>query len=96
MPQQNQSFRDYHESETGHKYKKTQSRAVEQIDPERLTHYLALLEKNGYVVIDNVLSKETLKEIRMAVAPLLAQTGRNFFEGDNATHLLRDSQNIRL
>ncbi|MBL4630007.1 MAG: phytanoyl-CoA dioxygenase family protein, partial [Paraglaciecola sp.] len=73
---------NYSTLETAKKYKKTQSEAHEQIEPELLTDYLSVLERDGYVVIPDVLSKNALEKIRAAVEPLLNETGRNYFEGE--------------
>ncbi|RSM50469.1 phytanoyl-CoA dioxygenase [Actinoplanes sp. ATCC 53533] len=41
----------------------------------------AVLERDGYLVLEGLLSPEECEEIRAAVTPLLARTGRNAFEG---------------
>lgn len=76
------TLEDYTTLETANKYKKTHSNARTQIDPELLKKTLAAVEKEGYVVIPNVLSEQALNEIRTAVEPLLNDTGRNYFEGE--------------
>lgn len=42
---------------------------------------LAAIQRDGYVVLPNLLTPQELDEIREAVAPLLDRTGRNQFEG---------------
>lgn len=42
---------------------------------------LAALERDGYVILDNLLTETECEEIRAAVVPLLDNTGRNTFEG---------------
>lgn len=42
---------------------------------------LAALERDGYVILDNLLTEAECEEIRAAVVPLLGNTGRNTFEG---------------
>ncbi len=42
---------------------------------------VAALEREGYVVLENLLSPEECGRIRAAITPLLGKTGRNTFEG---------------
>jgi hypothetical protein len=42
---------------------------------------LATLDRDGYVILRDLVSPDTLSDIRSAVAPLLEHTGRNGFEG---------------
>ncbi|MFC9913243.1 phytanoyl-CoA dioxygenase family protein [Streptomyces sp. NPDC127197] len=42
---------------------------------------LAALERDGYVILDNLLTEAECADIRAAVTPLLDRTGRNTFEG---------------
>jgi len=42
---------------------------------------LAVLERDGYVVIEGLLSAEVCQEIAIAMDPLLGHVGRNVFEG---------------
>lgn len=77
-----QDYKSYNALETGKKYKKTQSNAVEKIDPEQLKQSLENLEQDGYVVIPDLLSSATLAQIRSKVGPLLGHKGRNYFEGE--------------
>lgn len=82
MPtQDNPTITDYAKLETAEKYKKTYSEAESQVDPEVIKTYLHKIEKDGYVIIPNVLSQQDLKHIREAVTPLLNEKGRNYFEG---------------
>jgi hypothetical protein len=50
--------------------------AFEHVEPD-----LAALERDGYVVIDGLLSTQACEEIAAAVDPLLGPVGRNAFEG---------------
>jgi ectoine hydroxylase-related dioxygenase (phytanoyl-CoA dioxygenase family) len=76
------SYKDYGSLETAKKYKKTQSGAVTQVDPDQLKQCLQSVNTDGYVIIPDLLSQKVIGEVRRAVAPLLAHTGRNFFEGE--------------
>lgn len=72
---------DYSAIETANKYKKTKSAALENIDQNWLQTSLQQVEKDGYVIIPNVLSPAEIDIISSAVATHLTHTGRNFFEG---------------
>jgi ectoine hydroxylase-related dioxygenase (phytanoyl-CoA dioxygenase family) len=76
-----QTVDDYSGSETANKYKKTKSTALKNIDQQWLQTSLQQVEKDGYVIIPNVLSPAEIDDIAAAVAPHLSRTGRNFFEG---------------
>lgn len=43
---------------------------------------LAAVERDGYVILENLLSPKECEHIRDAVTPLLNKTGRNTFEGE--------------
>ncbi|ABG42272.1 Phytanoyl-CoA dioxygenase [Paraglaciecola sp. T6c] len=63
------------------KYRQTQSEKVKLI-PEHVTRAdLKQVEKNGYIVIENVLSSDEITTVKNAILPLLNETGRNSFEG---------------
>lgn len=75
------NFDSYVSSETARKYKKSASDALSKVDRHMLDKQLAAVQRDGYVIIPNVLSAEQLHEIRQEVSPLLDSTGRNDFEG---------------
>jgi ectoine hydroxylase-related dioxygenase (phytanoyl-CoA dioxygenase family) len=52
------------------------------VDPELVDAELAAVERDGYVILENLLDDEECERIRAAVTPLLDKTGRNTFEGD--------------
>ena len=76
-----ENFDSYVSSETARKYKKSASDALSKVDRHMLDKQLAAVQRDGYVIIPNVLSAEQLHEIRQEVSPLLDSTGRNDFEG---------------
>ncbi|MBB6522495.1 phytanoyl-CoA dioxygenase family protein [Pseudoteredinibacter isoporae] len=76
------SLNAYHALETASKYKKTQSNASDQVDPEVFQQYLSKVLEEGYVVIPDLLSQEEIDQIRHEVEPMLSHRGRNFFEGE--------------
>lgn len=51
------------------------------VSPEVVAADLAEIERDGYVVLPDLLDGEELAAIRAGVAPLLDQVGRNAFEG---------------
>lgn len=63
------------------KYRRTKSEASSKIPREIVDADLAAVEKNGYVIIEKLLTDSELGQIREATAPLLDEVGRNDFEG---------------
>ncbi|MFE3987174.1 phytanoyl-CoA dioxygenase family protein [Nocardia tengchongensis] len=61
-------------------YRRTGSSGA-SIDPAVVDADLAALERDGYVILPDLLSPAELDEIREGVAPLLDRSGRNNFEG---------------
>lgn len=51
------------------------------VDPAVLDADLAALERDGYVVLPGLLSRQECDDLRAALTPLLGPTGRNAFEG---------------
>lgn len=51
------------------------------VDPQVAEADLAALQRDGYVVLPDLLTAEELAEIRASVVGLLDRTGRNAFEG---------------
>lgn len=62
-------------------YRTTRSDAVERVGQAIVEADLASIDRQGFVVIEDVLSEAELENIREAVAPLLEHQGRNDFEG---------------
>jgi ectoine hydroxylase-related dioxygenase (phytanoyl-CoA dioxygenase family) len=52
------------------------------VDPAVVEADLTALGREGYVILENLLSTEECERIRAAVTPLLYRTGRNTFEGE--------------
>ncbi|MFD6160484.1 phytanoyl-CoA dioxygenase family protein [Nocardia sp. NPDC060256] len=61
-------------------YRRTAS-SGESIDAAVSAADLAALQRDGYVILPDLLAPHELDEIREAVAPLLDRRGRNLFEG---------------
>ena len=72
---------DYISGDNAGKYRQTTSENAKQIPEEVTKADLAQIEKQGYVVIEDVLSAEELATIKAEIGPLLKETGRNAFEG---------------
>ena len=51
------------------------------VDPAIVDADMVALDRDGYVIWENVLSAEACQQIRDVVGPWLADTGRNSFEG---------------
>jgi ectoine hydroxylase-related dioxygenase (phytanoyl-CoA dioxygenase family) len=62
------------------RYPRTPS-AGEQVDKAVVDADLAQLDRDGYVILRDVLTPGDCADIRRAVQPLLSETGRNSFEG---------------
>ncbi|NUP26346.1 MAG: phytanoyl-CoA dioxygenase family protein [Nocardia sp.] len=55
--------------------------ATAETDPAVVEADLAALDRDGYVVWENLLTADECARLRAALDPLLARTGRNTFEG---------------
>lgn len=53
----------------------------DSVDPAVAEADLAMLRRDGYVILPDLLTADDLMEIREAVVPLLDLHGRNRFEG---------------
>lgn len=52
------------------------------VDPSIADADLAAVERDGYVILDDLISPEECERVRAAGTPLLDKTGRNNFEGE--------------
>lgn len=64
----------------GGKYRRTESGGA-SVDSAVVDADLAAVLRDGYVILENLLSPEEIDEIRGEVRPILDRTGRNNFEG---------------
>jgi hypothetical protein len=62
------------------RYKWTPSSGA-SVDPAIVDADMAALDRDGYVIWENLLSAEDCQQIRDVVRPWLGHTGRNSFEG---------------
>ncbi|MFR9749658.1 phytanoyl-CoA dioxygenase family protein [Nocardia sp. 004] len=51
------------------------------VDPAVVDADMAAIERDGYVILENLITPQDCERIRAAVTPLLDHTGRNTFEG---------------
>ncbi|GGL46552.1 phytanoyl-CoA dioxygenase family protein [Nocardia jinanensis] len=59
----------------------TANTSLRVIDPAVVAADLAAVERDGYIIWENLLTAEECERLRVAIAPLLGRTGRNTFEG---------------
>ncbi|WP_040842073.1 phytanoyl-CoA dioxygenase family protein [Nocardia brevicatena] len=52
------------------------------IDPAVVDADLESLDRDGYIIWENLITHDECEHIRAAIVPLLGQTGRNTFEGE--------------
>jgi phytanoyl-CoA dioxygenase PhyH len=53
------------------------------VDPTVVDTDIATLDRDGYVILENLISPGECERIRRAVTPLLDRAGRNAFEGEH-------------
>ena len=76
----NQSFSELLNTDLAGTYPRTASAGV-AVDPAVVDADLARVERDGYVILPDLLTAEQIADIRCAVLPLLDRQGRNAFEG---------------
>jgi hypothetical protein len=69
-----------------HRYKRTPS-SGSSVDSAVVDADLAALDRDGYVIWENLLSTEQCRQIREVVRPWLGHTGRNSFEGQRTQRI---------
>jgi ectoine hydroxylase-related dioxygenase (phytanoyl-CoA dioxygenase family) len=74
------SFQDLLGADLAGTYRRTVS-AGAGVDPALVDADLACVQRDGYVILPELLSADELVDIKAAVAPLLDRNGRNPFEG---------------
>ena len=71
---------DYYNAELAARHKSTAGSQA-QADPARVATLAEQLQQDGYIIIENLLSKDTVDSVREAAVPLFEHAGRNNFEG---------------
>lgn len=80
MKVENPAFEDLLHSDLAGTYPRTES-AGQSVDPAIVDADLAAMQRDGYVILPDLIGADQLDEIRQAVEPLLDPHGRNSFEG---------------
>ena len=80
MRSDDSSFQDLLGADLAGTYRRTVSAGTD-IDPALADADLARVQRDGYVILPDLLSADELAEIEQAVTPLLDRSGRNPFEG---------------
>ncbi|MFN8072971.1 MAG: phytanoyl-CoA dioxygenase family protein [Mycobacterium sp.] len=80
MSGDNKAFADLLSADLAGTYPRTES-AGQSVDPVVAEADLAAVQRDGFVILPDLLSGEQLAQIRAAVTPLLDHHGRNPFEG---------------
>lgn len=57
------------------------------VEPAVVDADMAALERDGYVILENLISPDDCDQIRAATAALLSHTGRNSFEGERTQRI---------
>ena len=79
--------RQYNRSDLASKYRSTAG-SQESVAPERLDQLMTELERDGFVIIKDLLTAEQLETVRAEAKALLPpMTGRNNFEGEKTQRL---------
>lgn len=63
------------------------ARFADQADQVLLDELCANIDRDGYVIVPGLVSREAMAELRAALAPLLGHQGRNNFEGFKTARL---------
>lgn len=80
MSETKKAFDDLLSADLAGTYPRTES-SGQNVDPAVAEADLAAVQRDGYVILPDLLSADQLASIREAVAPLLDHHGRNAFEG---------------
>jgi len=75
-----EDVREYGMADLAGRYKSTAG-SQQAVDPVRIAALLADLGRDGFVVVERLLTEEQVDELRRDLLPRLAHVGRNGFEG---------------
>ncbi len=75
-----EKYEDLSEDLAGTYHRATKT-AAENVEPGLLEGYLAQLEADGFVVLEDAISSTNVAQAKAAIEPLLELLGRNNFEG---------------
>ncbi len=88
------SFADYG-GDLARTYGFTRSEAAATVDQELLNEQHEKLLRDGYIIIENMVSVEELDALRATATPHLQQVGRNSFEGERTQRIYGLPQKLR-
>jgi hypothetical protein len=88
-------FRDYMGVDLARTHAFTHSDSAAKIDPDALAAQHACLLRDGFVIIDDVVSPAQLERLRREAARWLDKPGRNSFEGERTQRLYGLPQKCR-
>ena len=89
------SMDDYSAVDLARTYKITRSEAAAAQDPATVDEQHRELLETGYVIIENLMSQESLDALREETAPHLEKVGRNSFEGERTQRIYGLPEKIR-
>jgi hypothetical protein len=71
----------YAQTDHARTHKASASNAAEKVDKEQLQEDWESLQRNSYVIFEDVLDVQQIRSIKADIVPRLSHTGRNNFEG---------------
>ncbi len=89
------SYQDYMGVDLARTHRFTRSGAAAGVDPERLEEQHRALLRDGFVIIEDLVPRETLDALRAEAAPLLSKVGRNSFEGERTQRIYGVPEKLR-
>ncbi|MEO0961078.1 MAG: phytanoyl-CoA dioxygenase family protein [Pseudomonadota bacterium] len=87
---------DYGRRDHAATHKATYSTAIEKVDPQELQRDLAALERDGYVIIESLLTDAEIAKIKAELKEKLDHRGRNEFEGHLTQRLYAVPEKTRI
>lgn len=81
------SFRDYFDVDLARTHTFTDSAATAKIDPAALESQHQALLRDGFVIIEDLVSASQLEQLRSEASAYLDKPGRNSFEGERTQRL---------
>ncbi len=89
------SMQDYMGADLARTHGFTRAEEAAGLDPDRLNEQHEQLLRDGYVIIENLVSQETLDALREEAAPHLQRLGRNSFEGERTQRIYGVPEKLR-
>ena len=89
------SFDDYLGVDLARTHSFTRSEEAAGLDPDMVSEQHEALLRDGYVIIEKLVSRESLDALRAESAPHLSRLGRNSFEGERTQRIYGVPQKLR-